>query len=94
MPSWPIDFKDKKRLENKASKMSQGTHLTYCWLRADNAETNIKQLQKSHELTPVVLDKHNDALEATINKALYFIETIKNLIKEKDQYLKDQANKK
>jgi len=94
MPTWADHYRDKKTLESKASKMAQGTHLTYCWLRADNAQVQINQLLQSHKLTPVCLDRDQGNFISEIEKALKKIENIKYMIKQKDQQLKDQANKK
>jgi len=88
MNKYQTSRNDKKHLENKASKRSEKTHLTYCWLRADNSETNLTQLQNSHKRKSLTVYGEMGAMTREIKQALKSIRHIKAMIKNKDRAVK------
>lgn len=94
MPINRWEWREQQHIRKKASKTADRTHLTYCWLRADQASVQLGQLQRSHELTPVVIRKDLKPFNDLLWSILYDIEVLKGLIKNYQEHLKKQAGKK
>lgn len=93
MPRDLLSFYVKKRAEKEARKTADRRHLTYSWLRADQASVQLGQLRRSHEITPCVSEHNSEAFDVSMEKAIFFIESIKSMIKAYETYLKKQAGK-
>jgi hypothetical protein len=88
------DWKAQRQLRRKAEKVVDQTHLTYCWLRADQATVQLGQLKRSHELTPVVSSKNAPYFDHAMDSILCQIGELKSMIKDYQEHLKSRKGKR
>ena len=94
MASKLTDLSEKKRMENKAQKLASNTNITYAWLRADNAETNLTQLRNSHKRKAVVGYHDRGKMTQELAQALESIQNIKTMIQDRGKVIKLAQGKK